>query len=379
MPINPTSYTLYGAEVSLYSGKARAHLRFKQVPFIEVQATRRLIERVLYPAVGLRILPVLQTPDGTFVQDTTDILDHIEGAFPERSVYPSGPLQRMVALLFEVYGDEWLLLPAMHHRWAHRRANYPLVLGEFGAIVAPRVPRFLRPLAGLPLAVVFGGAYGEVLGIGRHNRAALEASYLGFLADFEAHLEAHPFLLGSRPSVGDFGLIGPLYAHLYRDPWPGELMRSRAPRVARWVQRMQNPGPKAGSFLPDDQVPETLIPLLQRFFEEFGPVAVDMMVKNAVWAARHPDAEHFPRFIGRQPFHIGGVASTRRATPYTQWMWQRPLDAYRQMTGEQRLRADAFLSRAGGADFMAERPGVRVARVDNRVVPVRQDAPAKQD
>ena len=40
-----------------------------------------------------------------------------------------------------------------------------------------------------------------------------------------------PFLLGHRPSIGDFGLLAPIYAHLYRDPVPGFILRTR------WVYR----------------------------------------------------------------------------------------------------------------------------------------------
>eukprot|EP00959_Pyramimonas_sp_CCMP1952_P409564 8583323-Pyramimonas_sp.AAC.2 len=43
----------------------------------------------------------------------------------------------------------------------------------------------------------------------------------------------------SRPSLGDVALMGPFYAHLYRDPVPGHLMKTRAPLVARWVRHEQ--------------------------------------------------------------------------------------------------------------------------------------------
>ena len=34
-----THYTLLGAEVSLYTGKVRAYLRYKRIPFTEVVAS----------------------------------------------------------------------------------------------------------------------------------------------------------------------------------------------------------------------------------------------------------------------------------------------------------------------------------------------------
>lgn len=72
--------------------------------------------------------------------------------------------------------------------------------------------------------------------------APLEASYLEFLAELSAHLEQHAFMLGDKPSLADFGLMAPLYAHLGRDPLPHFLMKTKAPRVADWVERMNGGG-----------------------------------------------------------------------------------------------------------------------------------------
>ncbi len=360
--------TLYGAEISLYSGKARAALRFKGLPFREVLATREVIEDVLYPNTGKRMVPVVRMPDGRFVQDTTVITDALEELSPQPSVYPAGPVQRLVALLLEVYGDEWLLLPAMHYRWHYKRQNLPLVLREFGELVAPRLPSVLHPAAGLALATYFGGAYGTVLGISRRNRQAIERRYEAFLDAFEIHLAAMPFLLGSRPSVGDLGFIGPLYAHLYRDAAPGALMRSRAPAVAQWVERMQRPSAEPGDFLPDDVVPETLEPMLRHLFEDYVPTVIDTMRRVASWHREHPEASRFPRFIGRHEHRVDGVPETRSVTPYSQWMWQRPLRAYQGLSGPDREQADALLRRVGGLSLMEELPEVWVSRVNNRIV-----------
>ncbi len=60
--------------------------------------------------------------------------------------------------------------------------------------------------------------------------------------------------------------MGPLYAHLGRDPYPSsQLLLRVAPNVCQWIQRMNSPESKnTGSFLFGDQVPETLIPILAR-------------------------------------------------------------------------------------------------------------------
>ena len=109
-------YTLYGAEFSLYSGKARSYLRKKGIPFNEVISTLNVYKSFIIPRTGVRYIPVVQTPDDKVIQDTTVIIDELESRFSDYSVYPQTPKQKQVALLLELYGDEWLLIPAMHYR-----------------------------------------------------------------------------------------------------------------------------------------------------------------------------------------------------------------------------------------------------------------------
>ena len=67
--------------------------------------------------------------------------------------------------------------------------------------------------------------------------------YQELLLKLDAHFAEHPYLLGAKPCVGDFGLIAPFYGHLGRDPKPLSLMQARAIRLFRWVERMNRPGP----------------------------------------------------------------------------------------------------------------------------------------
>jgi len=353
---------LIGHEFSLYSGKARAYLRHKQIPFVETVTPedRALISE----RVGRSVIPVVVTPDGDCIQDTTEIIDYFERLYPERSVYPTGPWQKLVALLLEVYGDEWLVLPAMHYRWHYKRKNLAYVLKNFGDIIRPGWPKFLRPIGGLPAAMIFGNLYKPVMGRSRKNIAEIEKSYEGFLADFDRHLESYDFLLGDRPCIGDYGLIGPLYAHLYRDPYPGELMRSRAPRVAKWVERMQRPTTFSGDFLADDEVPETLYPLLRRMFSEQLPVLVDTLRKVGQWAEEHPDAKGIPRFLGKHEFRLGDVTATRYVISFSQRMFQRPLAHYRSIAADDKVCIDALLDELGGLAGLNE-PVAAALKIEN--------------
>ena len=71
-------YTLFAMPASLYSGKARSYLRTHRIDYVErAPGDARYTDDVV-PAIGRWIIPVLQTPDGTLVQDTVDIIDHLE-------------------------------------------------------------------------------------------------------------------------------------------------------------------------------------------------------------------------------------------------------------------------------------------------------------
>ena len=362
------SYRLYGVEFSYYSGKVRAYLRKKGIPFEEIASTLSVYRRFIVPRTGVRFIPVVQTPDDQVFQDTTVIIDELEQRFPERPVYPQTPKQRLVSLLLELYGDEWLLLPAMHYRWHYMQQNARFIYGEFGSIVWPGALGFVQRWLGKKVGGRFKGFVSR-LGITDHNYQAIETSYEQFLNDLNRHLQEHDYLLGSRPCIADFGLIGPLYAHLYRDPAPGELMRSKAPAVARWVERMidEQAALQQGELLPDDQIPETLMPILQRMAREQLPVLLDTDIRLSQWKDDHPDAGEVPRFIGRHSFTVEGVTEERVVLPYSIWMFQRPVDFYHAQSDEVRGELDRMLAKAGFGDSLQQGLRNRLIRPDNKL------------
>lgn len=363
-----SDYTLYALPHSYYSGKTRSYLRYKRIPYREEIATLGVFRRLLIPRTGVKFIPVVRTPDEVWLQDTTAIIDALEPRFPQRSVYPDTPRQRLVSLLFELYGDEWLLLPAMHYRWSfwHERAHIDDVLEHFGLLLSPHAPRALRRFAGRQFCRPFAGAL-PILGITPRTIPALEAGYEEFLVQMDAHFARHRYLLGDRASIGDFGLIGPLYAHLGRDFHPKALMQRIAPNVCAWVQRMNERDPAVGAFLPDDAIPDTLLPVLRRLFAEHMPVLQDTVQRLDHWIEANPDRK-IPRMIGQHRYRLGGVEEQRHIFPYAQWMLQRPLDCYRGLSAAERAPVDALLHAVDGGSAMQTVIRRRLHRVHNRLV-----------
>jgi len=362
------SYILYALPHSLYSGKARSYLRYKSIPYREVVSTFRVFYKTIIPRTGVKFIPVLHSPDDVVVQDTTDIIDFLEARFPANSVYPQTPRQKLVSLLIELYGDEWLLIPAMHYRWSfwHDKAHINDVLEHFGMLLSPRAPRLLRRHAGKRFCQPFSSSL-PLLGVHPHNVAALESWYEGFIRDMSVHFARYPYLLGGRASIGDFGLMGPLYAHLGRDFHPKALMQKQAPHLYEWVQRM-NRAPQPGEFLPGDEVPETLLPVLRHLFAEHFPLLLDTVRRLETWLEEHPERKHIPRVIGDHEFVMGGVKAQRKIFPYSQWMLQRPLDYYQSLQGADKADVDALLREVGGFEAMQTQIRRRVRRDNNRLV-----------
>lgn len=358
-------FVMYGAEFSLYSGKLRSYLRKKAIPFVERAPSVLTYKRFIVPRTGVRFIPVLHTPDDEVLQDTTAIIDALEPRFPDPGVYPTTPRQHLAALLLELYGDEWLLLPAMHYRWNFPEANLPFVNDEFGAMAFPWFPKFIRRALGRRIGARFQG-FVPRLGITEATRPAVEASFEQLLDELNAHFAEHDFLLGDRPSIGDFGLIGPMYAHLYRDPYPGALMRERAPQVAAWVQRMQSDEPGSGDFLPGDEIPDTLWPVLERMAREQVPVLLDTEWRLLEWRREHPDTDEVPRVLGEHPFEIGGVVAHRAVLPHALWRWQRPRDFVHALSPAGRRPALELAARLGIRLALASRPRIRLVRRNNR-------------
>jgi glutathione S-transferase len=358
-------YRLYGAEISYYTGKVRAYLRWKALRFQEIPADAAAYREVIVPRVGFAVIPVVVTPDDATLQDSTEIIDALEARHGEPSVYPHTPLQLLVALLLELYGDEWLLLPAMHYRWHHNR---DWAMRAFGELIAPASTPEEQLAIGERRAAPFAKA-AESLGAETHMHEAIETSYRNLLIELDAHFAQLPYLLGTRPSIGDFGLVGPLYAHQYRDPTSGELMRACAPHVVNWVERMQHPpNPRSGAFLPEDAIPATLLPILRRMMREQLPVLAATANRLRDWIAQHPTERRVPRVLGKLTYDLEGMEGGRIAGPYSLWMLQRARDAYRGLDTAERARADQLLSAVHGEAFgnfadppRLERDGLSVA------------------
>lgn len=320
-------YCLYGSPVSYYTVKVRSYLRYKGLPFKQVRVSDKVANDIIKPATGgWRVVPVLKTPQGDCIQDSSIILDELESVHSDRSITPPGLKQRVVSSLFELLGDEWFVFPAMHYRWNFKRDNLNYILNAFGQSRKAHWPKAIRWLGGIKSALKFGSVPRLMLGINRSNRAALEAWTLQLLEQLDCHFSQYDFLLGGRPCYGDFSLYGPLHAHLALDPYPKEnLIRPRKHLLA-WLERMNETPEQIGEWLPGDNIPENLVPILQWQCRDQLHHIHQVMDKTTDWISKHPHADTLPRFIGKVDYRINGGNGKRLCTPYSQWMYERVLE-----------------------------------------------------
>jgi glutathione S-transferase len=370
---------LWGAPHSLYSGKVRSYLVKKGLPFTELFPSHPRFAAAIVPAVGQMVVPVVETVDGEILQDSTEIIELLEQRFPEPSMLPATPVQRCVAHLLDAWGTEGMLATAMHYRWSYRAEQEHFLRAEFGRAIHAGPDREARLAAGAAFMGYFGGMLPS-LGVDADTIPAIEAAHEQVLDALDVHFQHHPYLLGGRPSIADFGFMAPLFAHLGRDPVPAGLMMKRAPNVYRWTERMNRPGTADGEFpdlaaswLGDDAIAPTLEPVLELMFRDWGPqLRANAQCVNA-WLDANPalPAGHIVSHDGKRAVHptLGpieyrwrGITVRQAGKPHELWHFERAASAARALDGSARLRFDSLVQRLGGTQVMQiglHRPLVR--------------------
>lgn len=338
----------YGWLVSPYSAKTRSYLKYKQIPFNEIEPNIFHFYRKIQKAVGRIIMPTVKLPDGTWLQDSSHIIDEMEQQHPKRSITPDGTVQKLVSLLFELYADEWLPMAALHYRW-NIQDNTQFALKEFSRCALPFVPPALGKYAIKSMADKMRG-YLPVLGVTKSTQPGVEKMVTTLLRDLNTHLENHPFLLGSCPSLGDFALFGPLWAHLYRDPGSTFLFND-TPHVVKWFETLLEPSSISGEFLANDEIPDTLLPILKSIFAEQIPWVTQLIGHINTWCHQNPESKRVRGAVGVDTFRVGGVDGERKLATFVQWKAQRPIFYYQQSSESVRTQIDGWLGslQAAGA------------------------------
>ncbi len=363
------AYLFYGLPTSMFSASTRAYLRFKNIPYVEKPCSMYTYMVTIKRRCGSPQAPIVVDHEtGNWIADSSDIIDTFEKRYPAVPVVPTTPTQKFAAYLFELWGKEFWYSTALHTRWSHPE-NYP-TWEEDMCTMLPGMPQWLRGLILRKSAQPMLNAHHKPMGLTPENIPTIDAWTEQQLDLLETHFAQHAYLLGTRPSLGDMGVVITLFGHLYLDPWSRKNLIDPRPHVKAWIERMQNPTPLQGEFLPNDEIPETLQPLLRGMCQDMLPAVHATLQEVRAFLPQANRSDRLPRTLGfiKQP--MGERSIQRVSMPYTLWQVQRMLDMVRALPIQEQTAVRDWLTTIGGQGFpnldipRLRRIGLHAARFD---------------
>ena len=329
-----------GGQESYFTGKLEAYLRAKGIPYQNVPFTIEELQAVAV-RTGFFQIPQVECADGSWLVNTTLIIDYLDRLHPAPRTSPTDPAANFIALLLEDYADEWLWRPAMHYRW-----SFPNSAELLSSWLAEHSPETDVSLAAKKAGWVARqkGFFVDGDGVTEDTRAAVESSYHQALTSLEATFENRDFILGDRPTQADFGFMGPMFRHFFCDPDPARLMRDTAPGVQEWVARMWNMKPQRfASAAQIESIPSDLGALLEPVVSVYLPYL--LANQHAVLAAQE-----------QLNYEALGVAWTEPTKPYRLWCLDQLRKNYQALDGAARARVADALAAAGAENILSEAP-----------------------
>jgi glutathione S-transferase len=252
-------YRIIGAEMSPYSVKIRSYFRYKAIPHRWI--LRNAESQAEYEKYArMPIIPLVITPEGTGIQDSTPIIDAMEKLHPEPSIHPDDTVASFISALIEEFGDEWGNKWMFHYRWA-RDVDQRAAAGRIARMRGPAASEEKHEAFAAQVRVRM---VDRVWFVGSSEMTApqIENGFVEMLGLLDSHLATRPYLFGARPAFGDFGLWGQFY-ELWTDPTAGALIEGNTPHVLDWVHRMLWPRAE-GAFESWTELAPTLMPILVR-------------------------------------------------------------------------------------------------------------------
>ncbi len=327
-------FTVYGWRLSYFTAKINCYFNYKKIPnqFKVMNAWDLFYTAPKY--AGASVMPIIQAPDGTWMQDTRDIIEKLEGQFPEPSVFPNSIELRFLSNLLEAWGDEFWIPFAMHYRWRYPE-NVKFFKKEANAQLLPAyVPSFFKNhLTDRSVKVL--SSFLPLAGGRPEQHEMIELWTKDILSKLDSHFAASPYLLGDAPTIADFGLAGPLVAHLCRDPHSKNVLMVPYRNVLSWSERIQNVA-NNGKTLTESAtatIPSTLTPIIQSIINEFVPMirATVPLVQELLNVPKFStEGKSLPRILGEIEFPLlnNQFIYKRRAMPFHLWKFQKVIDEY---------------------------------------------------
>jgi glutathione S-transferase len=279
------TYTLVGQELSMFTRKLEAQLRYQAIPY---QWRYKTLEQAqaIEARAGTRFVPLLETPDGWVLNDTIAIGPMLHERFSETPVIPAAPAQRGACFVLEDFFNHWFPRHALHTRWCYphnvaaagRNFGINLLLGKSIDSVLSEAEEQQVAGTGQMMLDAFGAMACEVQGAGPGQKAAVQADFHRIMDMLGDHFEEHNFLLGERACLADFALLGPSLAHFLLDPEPRSWLGKRVPMLEAYVERVWAGSGSDSKWLAQDEIPESLNPLFEhvrKTYQRFAASSIE--------------------------------------------------------------------------------------------------------
>ena len=229
------STTLYQFAASPFTEKVARALNYKKIPFERVEvmpggaeAHKDVSNSGKFPAINM---------DGVKIQDSTDILEHLDKVKPEPTIIPTDSAYKAYAHVIEEWADESLYFFEIVTTllWEHN--------------LKTRMPQFMGPLEGsgltaeqvAPMLVAAMQPIAEHQGAGRKSKDQIIKELHRQFETLASLLNGSPFLVGTTLSNADLAVIGQLgalkYSQEVREIW------SKYPQIDEWIARMDEIAP----------------------------------------------------------------------------------------------------------------------------------------
>ncbi|MAJ60083.1 MAG: hypothetical protein CBC48_08890 [bacterium TMED88] len=310
------TYTLVGSELSMFTRKLEAQLAYQRIP--HVWKYKGIGDGGGWEKrAGTRFIPLLETPDGWLLNDTIAIGPLLSERFREVAVLPDTPVQRAACFVIEDYLNHWFARHALHSRWidldnainAGRYFGTNMLLQK--SIDEDLTPEELEKVAGVGpmMRDSFGLGACDVQGAGPDQAEAVQSDFDTMMGLFKQHFAAHRFLLGDRACLADFALAGPAKAHFIQDPIPlGWLAEQDNEEMLRaFIDRLYAGHEPSRPYCPGDELPETLMPILEHAKSNYQPFA-RASIKAALRGEKTFDLD-----LGQGPFTARSMKRLNKA------------------------------------------------------------------
>jgi glutathione S-transferase len=265
---------LWAMPISAWSGKMRSYLTKKGVKFEERFPGDPRYHTDILPGIGYFVVPVVEMPDGTVMQDSTETMQYFEKHNVGSPMVPEEERMSALAWLLNFFGSDLFLKPGMHYRWNFLSTHEQSLRKGFIQNTSKDLPLEERYRLG---ADFFNQArdYTVQFGVTEDSIPVIEESLAEAFAILDEHFRQYPYLLGGRPSVADSGLMTMFYAHLSRDLHPSMIMQKTAMNVFNWTERMNRgqaiygdyPGVNE-EYFEFNSLPETLLNFVRYVFRD---------------------------------------------------------------------------------------------------------------